>query len=40
MTGTEPLNLIPIYGLFLAAMAVVLLAFKVGFRVEQYQSRR
>jgi hypothetical protein len=40
MTGSGPLDLTPIYGVFLAAMAVVLLAFEVGFRVEQYRHRR
>ena len=40
MTGTGPLDLTPIYGVFLTTVAVVLLAFEVGFRVEQYQRRR
>jgi hypothetical protein len=40
MTGNGPLDLIPICGVFVAAMAAVLLAFEVGFRVEQYRRRR
>jgi hypothetical protein len=40
MTDNGPLDLILIYSVFLATVAVVLLAFEVGFQVEQYQHRR
>ena len=40
MTDNGPLDLIPIWGVFLATMAVVLLTFEVGFRVGQYWRRR
>ena len=40
MTDNGPLDLIPICGVFLLTVAVVLLAFEVGFRVEQYWRRR
>ena len=40
MTGSGPLDLSPICVVFLAAMAVVLLAFEAGFRVEHYWRRR
>jgi hypothetical protein len=40
MTTNSLLDLLPICGVFLATMAVVLLTFEVGFRVEQYWRRR
>jgi hypothetical protein len=40
MTDTGPLDLLPICGVVLATVAVVLLTFEVGFRVEQYRRRR
>jgi hypothetical protein len=40
MTQNGPLDLSPICGVFLVAMAVVLLAFEAGFRVEHYWRRR
>ena len=40
MTDNGPLDLFPNCGVFLAAVAVVLLAFEVGFRVELYLSLR
>ena len=35
-----PLDLLPIWGVFLATMAVVLLAVEGGFRLGQYRRRR
>jgi hypothetical protein len=40
MIDTGPLDLLPIWAVFLATVAAVLLAFEVGFRVEQYWRRR
>jgi hypothetical protein len=40
MIVNGPLDLIPIYGVFLASFAVVLLAFEVAFQVEQNWRRR
>jgi hypothetical protein len=40
MTDNGPLDLIPICCVFLAPVAVVLLAFEAGFRVELYWRRR
>jgi hypothetical protein len=40
MTDNGPLDLIPICGVLLATVAVVLLAFEAGFRVEHYWRRR
>jgi len=40
MTDNGPLDLIPICGVALATVAVVLLAFEAGFRVEHYWRRR
>ena len=35
-----PLDLLPIWGVFLATVAVVLLAVEGGFRLDQYRRRR
>jgi hypothetical protein len=40
MTDNGLLDLLPICGGFLATLAAVLLAYEVGFRVEQYWRRR
>jgi hypothetical protein len=40
MTDKGPLDPILICGVFLATVAVVLLAFEAGFRVEHYWRRR
>jgi hypothetical protein len=40
MMVNGPLDLSPICGVFLATVAVVLLTFEAGFRVEHYWRRR
>ena len=40
MHYAEPLDLLPIWGVFLATVAVVLLAVEGGFRLGQYRRRR
>ena len=40
MHSAGPLNLLPIWGVFLATVAVVLLAVEGGFRLGQYRRRR
>jgi hypothetical protein len=39
MTDTTLLDLLPVGGVFLATVVIVLLAFEVGFQVEQYRRR-
>ena len=36
----EPLDFLPIWGVFLATVAVVLLAIEGGFRLGQFRRRR
>jgi hypothetical protein len=40
MSGKEPLDVLPLWGLFIAILAVVLLSVEVGYRVGRYRASR